>query len=276
MKLTSAFWLVLAGVFVTANVYLFSTAPEPLIKKNEAKVTFSIEEALTALSFENDITRTVYTREIVGGGKKNGLKFSEKWADEDVHAGPLPALFLRGIAGSLSRSSVPLDLYLGSDYPIESSNLFEGIQAEKFAEIRADGEPKFFYDDRTSAYTAMFPDIATAMPCVSCHNTHEQSAKKDWVLNDIMGATTWSFPSDSITTDEWVEMLSAYRAGVAETYGVYLAKAGAFPEELRPVIGGGWPKSQAQLPSPEMLRDTIDQLTSQKLMEFLVAHAVES
>ena len=55
------------------------------------------------------------------------------WKDEDVQAGPLPALFLRETAARLEASPVPLGLFLGSDYPISPSNRFQGAQAEAFA-----------------------------------------------------------------------------------------------------------------------------------------------
>jgi len=76
-----------------------------------------------------------------------------------VDQGPLPALFLREVATHLEKSSVPLSLFLGSDFPISSSNKFKGKQAEAFQTMRdTKGEAQFFYADDVKRYTAMFAD----------------------------------------------------------------------------------------------------------------------
>jgi len=162
----------------------------------------SVEDAFRIIAHENEKTRTLYTKKVVGLGKKAGINFHEDWEKSDVEAGPLPALFLRGTSNEIQKTSVPLGLYLGSDFPIVKANKFTGVQAEKFAKIRETAEPEFFYDEENALYTAMFPDFAGAAPCVSCHNDHPNTSKADWSLGDIMGATTWTYPNDSLTMSE--------------------------------------------------------------------------
>ena len=58
----------------------------------EANV-FAVDEVLEMVSKENDVTRTLYTKAIVGKGKLQGMKFDEDWRKDAVEAGPLPALF---------------------------------------------------------------------------------------------------------------------------------------------------------------------------------------
>ena len=108
---------------------------------------FSVEAVLEVISKENDITRTLYTKSIVGAGKKQGMKFDEDWQKDEVEAGPLPALFLRGVSSSIQSGSVPLGLYLGSDFPINDANKFTGKQDELFKQIKEDQKPQFFYDE---------------------------------------------------------------------------------------------------------------------------------
>ncbi|MEO1450038.1 MAG: hypothetical protein AAFV07_10955 [Bacteroidota bacterium] len=52
-----------------------------------------MEDAFEILAHENEKTRTLYTKKIVGLGKKAGLAFHEDWKKSEVEAGPLPALF---------------------------------------------------------------------------------------------------------------------------------------------------------------------------------------
>ena len=86
-----------------------SAIPEELDDTAAASTkAFSVSEVLEMVAYENDVTRTLYTKAIVGAGKKQGLKFDENWQDDEVEAGPLPALFLRGISADIRKSPVCL------------------------------------------------------------------------------------------------------------------------------------------------------------------------
>ena len=153
-----------------------------------------VERVFALVEAENDVARTCGPATSSEPARKSGLSFSEDWRAAGEEAGPLPALFLRETAKNLERNPVRLSLFLGSDAPINSSNRFEGMQEEAFGRIRSSGEPQFFQMPDTRLHTAMFPDEALTEACVSCHNEHEDSPKKDWKLHDVMGATTWAYP----------------------------------------------------------------------------------
>lgn len=271
MKTKNLFLIVLALALVCLAIYLFVSAPPPLVDDvKQEKNTYSVEEAFTIIAELNDAARTFYTKEIVGKGKQVGLKFDENWRKDHVEAGPLPALFLRSTSAFIEKSAVPLGLYLGSDFPIVEANLFEGVQAEKFKEIRKDKKAKFFYDSDTERYIGMFPDFAGTQACVTCHNEHKDSPKKDWQLNDIMGATTWSYPKDSLSTEELIEMISIYKQGLTNTFDSYLTKVKDFKNTPKPVIGNDWPANGYNLPTTKVLNDTVSILTSKKLLESIL------
>ncbi len=233
---------------------------------------FSVSDVLAMVSEENDITRTLYTKAIVGAGKKQGLKFDEDWQDDAIEAGPLPALFLRGISSDIRKSDVPLGLYLGSDFPINASNKFTGKQAELFKKIKANEKPQFFYDEDQKMHTAMFADLAVAAPCVNCHNDHKNTTKTDWKLNDVMGATTWQYPSDKLSYKEAIAVLNAYRNGTKAIYNAYLEEIRAFKNSPKPEIGSKWPSGGFQLPTAEVFIDSIRKLASYKSMEVLMSN----
>jgi len=238
------------SIFSLSFFILFScsSGPDPFAEEPAKAYTFSVEDAFTIIAEENDKTRTLYTKKIVGLGKKAGLAFHEDWQKDDIEAGPLPALFLRGTSEVIQKSDVPLGLYLGSDFPVRKSNKFKGVQAEKFAAIRKDAKPRFFYDDANKLNTAMFPDFASAGPCVSCHNDHPETSKDDWALNDIMGATTWTYPNDSLTTEEMLAVVKIYRKGVAETYNSYLEEVKNYKSKEIPEIGKKWSNEGYAIP----------------------------
>ncbi|MGY5351648.1 c-type heme family protein [Wenyingzhuangia sp. IMCC45533] len=258
--------------FATCALILVSCGGVPEESKATAteKKSFAVADVLTMVAHENDVTRTLYTKAIVGAGKKQGFKFDEEWQDEKVEAGPLPALFLRGVANDIRKGDVPLGLYLGSDYPINASNQLVGKQADLFKKIKEDRKPQHFYDEEAKVYTAMFADVAGAPACVSCHNKHPQTTKKDWKLGDVMGATTWQYPSDSLSYTEAMDVLKAYRDGTAAIYNDYLAEIADFKESEKPEVGDKWPSSGKYLPTPEVFIDSVRKLSSYTTMASLM------
>jgi hypothetical protein len=246
-------------LLVVAGIYLFVSAPPKLsqLEDGASGVRVPVERFFSLLDTENASIRAMYTAEIVGPGQRNGLKFDEAWKRGEVLAGPLPALFLRETSSLLQRDVVGLNLFLGSDYPIVSANAFKGLQVEVFKKVRADGKAQFFQDPSTRLYTAMFPDVASAKPCVTCHNDHSKSPKKDWVLNDIMGATTWLYPRKSVPLEDVLSTLDALRRAAASTYATYLEKVRLLPASEQPEIGTKWPREGHFLPDVETFSKAI-------------------
>lgn len=139
-----------------------------------------------------------------------------------------------------------------------------------FAEIKADEKPKFFYDEESALHTAMFPDFAAAAPCVSCHNDHPETTKDDWVLGDVMGATTWSYPKDKLTFEEAKGVVNAYREGIIHTLGEYVSEIDGFKSSDKPLIGTQWPSEGLFLPSPEVFLDSVKMLASTQTLDALL------
>ncbi|MGB1397800.1 MAG: hypothetical protein ACPG7R_08170, partial [Planctomycetota bacterium] len=106
----------LALVLVLLIVWSAASAPTPLPEEGRlgGSAEIPIREVLTTIAAENDAVRSLYTKKIVGEGKKVGLKFDEDWEKENVQAGPLPALFLSKAAASLQKQQIGIELILGS------------------------------------------------------------------------------------------------------------------------------------------------------------------
>ena len=242
---------VIALLLILLIVYTFVTAPSQLAdtRSSSTEAMIPIQLVLDTIAAENDTVRTLYTRSIVGAGLKAGLRFDEKWKDDDVQAGPLPALFLREAANSIEMNPVPIGLFLGSHQPIASSNRFSGVQSPYFAKILNHRRAEHFYDQGSRRWTAMFPDFASVAACVNCHNEHPDSPKKDWVLNDVMGATTWSYPRKQVTSSEFMAILAAVRSGFRDAYRSYLEEIETFDE--KPQVGSRWPGDGFAVPDEE-------------------------
>lgn len=262
--------VIMLAALSVIGIYLFATAPPDLDDSASGGRDVPVETLFRLLDAENASIRAIYTAEIVTPGLKNGLEYREDWKDRDVHAGPLPALFLRETANRLQQRMPELNLFLGSTYPIEASNRFKGAQLAYFGTIERQRQPQFFIDESTGRQTAMFPDIASAPACVSCHNEHPDSPRKDWKLDDVMGATTWSFPRAKLSTDELVEILGAYRIVAMDAYGSYLKKAATFDASQRPRLGERWPKDGLFLPDADAFRKRIEAKNSAASLNLLL------
>lgn len=265
----TSFRIALIGGLSCLGVYLFVTAPPPLAEaaaQNTAQCERPVQVLFDSANAINQAARNVYTREIVGAGMKAGLKFDEDWQEPDVEAGPLPALFLRLMAEKLEAMPPQLGLYLGSDAPINASNLFSGAQATQFAEVKARRAPVFSGDTEVGQI-AMYPDIAAVAPCVTCHNEHPDSPKVDWALGDVMGATTWTWPAASVGSDAYLSVLEAMFKAVALAYQDYLSKTAGFAE---PVPLGDWPKQVRSLPQVDDFIGKVRQESGPELLRVML------
>jgi hypothetical protein len=263
--------LIGAAAFVLLALYLFVSAPPELPDGAGRGRMVPVEAVLALLDAENAAIRALYTREIVGEGTKQGLAFKEDWKKDGVAAGPLPALLLRETSNRLQMQVPELGLFLGSDFPLVKENLFKGEQAAHYQDIKKTLRPKFYFDAALGRTTAMFPDRASAQACVSCHNQHPNTPKKDWVLNEPMGATTWSYAGKQVPSDTMLRMVRQLRGSALDAYGSYLQKVGKFPGEARPAVGDKWPREGFYLPDLETFRKAVEAQNSARTLNGLLA-----
>ena len=257
--------IVAACFVVVLGIYLVVQAPAPIDDDPGNKgEKIHVNRLLELVANENNVVRTMWTKSIVVDGKKVGFGFGEEWKKDGVDEGPLPALFLRQTASLLEKSPVPLSLFLGSDFPINTANKFTGYQAVHFDKIRESGHNQFFYDEDVSRYTAMFPDEVVVGACASCHNEHPDTSKTNWEMNDIMGATTWAYPKEYVTRDELIFVINELRSAFSMAYARYLEKTKTFKN--KPAVGQQWPKEGYYLPSRKAFMSRLEQLAAQNTL----------
>jgi len=243
------------------SIYLFVSAPPPLADgQNTSGRTIKAEALLDMVAAENDAFRTLYTKNIVGPGLKQGFLYDENWLKRGAQSGPLPAVALRGVSVRLDRSKVGLGLFLGAAFAINRGNRFEGEKLALFQEIVADKQPRYFRDAPQGLWVGMYPDIAHAKPCVDCHSKHPKTPKTDWVLGDVMGATTWSFTSATVSAEEAVVVLGALRRALSETYKSYVDRARQFEDP--PAVGSDWPSACRCLPDTQTFMAEVFRISS--------------
>ena len=251
---------------IVAGIYLFIQAPPPIVEPAAPTGEVPIEVVFEVANTIKASAREIYTGRIVGPGKKAGLAFDEDWREEDVYAGPLPALFLRTTARHLERDPIPLGLFLGSDAPINPSNHFSPEQLQLFASVRQDRAAQF--GQAAQRHFGMFPDLASAQPCVTCHNDHADSPRTDWQLGDVMGATTWTHPEPAVSTDELLMTISAVYSAIALAYDDYIDEV--LDGEEPPVVGSAWPESGYMIPDTQTFMAAVRSSSSPAVLVLLL------
>jgi hypothetical protein len=142
--------------------------------------------------------RTVYTQQVVNRLQMEEpvIAVSEHWKDDK--ALPLPSQMLRMGSELVAEKELGLSYALLSLWPINKQNGAK-TQAEKEGLQQVAEHPdENFYTEETLGgqkyLTAVYPDKAVAQACVTCHNNHKDTPKKDFKRGDVMGGVVVRIP----------------------------------------------------------------------------------
>lgn len=142
--------------------------------------------------------RTVYTRLVV-----NRLTLKDKVITADEHfednkALPLPAQMFRFGAEMAAEQTKKFSYSLLSLWPINKQNAPRTDAEKKGLEFVAANVGKNFYTEevlgKQKYFTAVYADTAVAPACVSCHNAHKDSPRKDFKMKDVLGGVVIRIP----------------------------------------------------------------------------------
>ena len=141
--------------------------------------------------------RTLYTTHVVQRMHENDVvETDEAWRREK--ALPLPAQMLALSGLRVKSGGSGLEYRLISLWPIYEKNRSSSWLEQTGLEIVTANPGKPFTGvvekDGRQYFMAIYADTAVSPSCVSCHNAHPLSPKKDYKLNDVMGGVVISFP----------------------------------------------------------------------------------
>jgi len=174
-----------------ANAQLFGTSDSkgvPLQKV--ADMLFAVMEA----------DRATYTVRVV-----NRLQNEEKVITADEHfqdkkALPLPAQMFRFAAERVGEKNKTFSYSLLSVWPINKQNAARTDAEKEGLQAVVNDKTKPFYKGETLGgkkyFTAVYADVAVSPACVSCHNGHLESPKRDFKLGDTMGGVVIRIPTE--------------------------------------------------------------------------------
>jgi Protein of unknown function (DUF3365) len=142
-------------------------------------------------------SRSVYATDVVDKLQAKGVvEAAEHWKQED--ALPLPAQFLIETGRLASERGTGLKYRLVSLWPIYVWNApstdFERKGLEAVAKNPEQPYTGFVRLGRERSFQAVYADLAISQSCVDCHNTHPNSPRRDFKLNDVMGGIVITIP----------------------------------------------------------------------------------
>ncbi len=195
MKVKTAVGVIAAASIAIAGV---SIASEPV-----TNATVSVKAMADALHLVMDSDRSVYTKKIVNRlvKKEKVIKASEHF--EDDKALVLPAQMFRfGSELAMKRAEklddVDFSYTLQSMWPINKQNAPKTDAEKAGLKYVAENKGKNYYTTEKlggkTYFTAIYADTGVAPVCVSCHNKHPDTPKKDFKLGDVMGGVVIRIP----------------------------------------------------------------------------------
>lgn len=163
----------------------------------------SYQQMADALHVVMDSDRAVYTQRIVQRltKKENVITASEHFEDEKALV--LPAQMFRFGAEMVSdkvskNPELDFSYSLQSLWPINKQNAPKTEVEKVGLQYVADNVGQNYYGEETLAgtkyFTAVYPDIAVAPVCASCHNDHKDTPKTDFQSGDVMGGVVIRIP----------------------------------------------------------------------------------
>lgn len=148
--------------------------------------------------------RTIYTKLIVNRLQEKGIvSAAEHWEQEN--ALPLPAQFLQHSGRLVAESGQGIRYRLIGLSPIYQRNApatdFERKALESLNRSPDAPVTGIVTSGRKHYFQAIYPDRAVSSACVSCHNSHPRSPKRDFKLNDVMGGIAITIPVDTLPVE---------------------------------------------------------------------------
>ncbi len=187
---------VLAGAsfaFVAVVVYwMFSLTLAERMRSDQV----SPQKTASYIHAVLEANRNNYTDNVVLKLRRDGIEAHEHWKDE--RGVPLPAQYLMESGRLVALKNLNFSFRLASLTPIYVWNgANSDLERQGLAAVQQDpSKPHYGLikkgDQRL--FQAIFADRAVSQACADCHNSHPNSPRKDYKLNDVMGGIVITFP----------------------------------------------------------------------------------
>lgn len=190
------FWIGLA-VGILATWLLASGGPAAASKATPSGKCIPAETVADYVHSIIQADRMFYTTDVVERMQLRGIVFAgENWREAGKL--PLPAQFLMESGRLMAAERSGLRYRLISSWAINKKNRptteFERMGLDELLVNPDRPYTAVTTEHGTAVLQALYADRAASQSCVGCHNTHENSPKRDFKRGDVMGGILLTIP----------------------------------------------------------------------------------
>jgi hypothetical protein len=187
-------WGILLGAFLAVTV---SWVVSAIMTDPKQPATIEPEKVADYLHAVIEANRTIYATHVVEKMQEKGIiEAAEHWKQEN--ALPLPAQFLIETGRLVAQKGGGIKYRLISLWPIyvwnAPTNDFERKGLEAVLKNPDQPYTGFTKVARERYFQAVYADLAVSQSCVTCHNAHPNSPRRDFKVNDVMGGISITIP----------------------------------------------------------------------------------
>ncbi|HVS36708.1 MAG TPA: methyl-accepting chemotaxis protein [Gemmataceae bacterium] len=178
---------------LAAAVYWYMTR-----SAGDQAVQSAAEEA-RRLTTQIEEVRGYYSEHVVAVCRKQGMEAAPDYASKP-NTVPLPATMVHELSDTLSGKGEGYTIRLYSRFPFlnrKDGGVKDDFEQEALRHLEANAKGEFWRrEDVAGVPTVRFAvaDVMSSESCVTCHNSHPESTKRDWKLGDVRGALEVAIP----------------------------------------------------------------------------------
>ena len=133
--------------------------------------------------------RSFYSDQIASKTNKPGTLHSAPIYRGDPKTIPVPTTFILDYAKALEDEDIQVRLVSPYPWPTRAGTVLDGFQRDAWDFLAANPGSRFTRRDLIGGKEVLRVAVADSMgpSCVSCHNTHPDSPRKDWKVGDARG-----------------------------------------------------------------------------------------
>jgi methyl-accepting chemotaxis protein len=193
------------------NAVMLAACLVVMLSAREQNVQTAGFGAAQAVANQVTTLRRFYTGEIVSRAKEAGMAVNYDFADRrDVL--PLPATLVKALGAQIAEDHPGTVIRLYSRHPFphrKATETYDAFEREALDALEKDPKTPFHRIETVDGRLSMRLATADVMGagCVSCHNSHPESPKKDWKEGDVRGVVEVVMPVDAtqagLTASTW-------------------------------------------------------------------------
>lgn len=188
-----------AGTVVFATAVLFIENRNS--QRNEQKALEQIAEA-----YSNSILtfRDFYNQVILSKIRSSGIEITHEYHNKN-NAVPIPATMSLDLIQFLNKRQVNMSMRLVSEYPFPArqKRIFTDFDRQALDYFQTTAKKSFSRTtehDNRSLFEYAVP-VRLTENCVSCHNAHPESPKRNWKIGDIRGIQVVTVIPETLDND---------------------------------------------------------------------------